>query len=261
MGNEAALAHLRTLKGGSALRAVEWARPAVVRFTARARSTDPPGTVTSGGSGVLVNGGRHLLVAGHVLVGMEKYSGLEFSAVMADGRRRRGRVPAVRGGIDGAPEGDWGLVELEDPPPEGCPSLRWGKPAAEGTTVVMLGYSGGFGVAPEGAVSWMGSPEDAPLLPLAFVGRVTNAVSCTAEVVAGMKSGGGSSGGAVIDLEGNLVGVMATTRWAHTTGTMTVHGEGGKVLLFDEGEPLETYWFEATPVSVFRRHIEGLWKR
>src|SRR5689334_1123062 len=218
VGNDAAEEYLRGLDGGRALRTVEAARRAVVRFVVSWESGNGSGRSWTRGSGVLVNGGRHVLTAGHILEVEETATDLTYSAILTDGRILRGRVPGVQGGKGGAPNGDWGLIELEGAPTAGLPSLDFGS-AAEGATVVLLAYSGGRGLDARGGVSLVDEatrvpvdhgavlPRRTPLRPLAFVGSLVHAESGRADVVAGAQTAGGSSGGAVIDLQSRLVGV------------------------------------------------------
>ena len=260
LANDAALAYLHSLDGGKAVERVLAARTAVVRFRAEARSTDPPGRIRDTGSGVLVNGGRHILVANHVLRAVDGHADPEFTAVTVEGDPIRGKYPAVRGGVDGAPEGDWALVELEGSPPEGCASLRLAA-AEPGATVVLLGYSGSLGLHPDGQVYPTRGLDEATLLPLAFVGTADEKGSSEFRLVAGMRPAGGSSGGAIVDLKGNLVGVMVSTRdeWSASHAykrTPRNELEPRSRVKFDENA-----WFEGVPVGVFREWIEQRWKR
>ncbi|HEU4395280.1 MAG TPA: serine protease [Planctomycetota bacterium] len=260
MANDAALAHLHSLDGGKAIEKVLAARTAVARFRVEARSKDGPDRLRKSGCGVLVNGGRHLLVAGHVLDILEGFVDPEYRIVTAEGDTIRGKVPAVRGGVDGAPDGDWGLVELEGSPPEGCASLRMAA-VEPGATVVLLAYSGGHGLHPDGQVYWTDGFDEAPLTPLSFVGTADESGSVKCRLVAGARTAGGASGGAIVDLGGNLVGVMVTSH--HDLST----GHAFKRRPVSELEPRsrikvdETMWFEGTPVGVFREWIERRWQR
>ena len=206
-GNDAAMAYLRTLDDGRALGRVEAARAAIVRFKATARNTERPELpCVAWSSGVLVNGGRHVLVAGHALDVVMSKPDPTFLVSMSDGFQRGGGILPVRGGVDGAPDGDWGVVELEGGPPEGCPSLPM-RSAAAGSTVVLLGYSGGLGVDGEGRIRPADQLMEMPVYPLALVGKVRTNLA-TVEIVAGTETNYGASGGAIVDLEGNLVGIM-----------------------------------------------------
>lgn len=270
IANEQARAHLGAIDGGRALRIVDSAGRAVVLFLATVRDTEWPRRPSSYASGVLVNGGRHALVAGHSLDVVAEYLDPRISVSMFDGRLRRGKVPAVRGGAEGAPDGDWGLVELEGELPDGCPSLKM-RSAVAGSTVVMLGYSEGLGVDERGRVYPAKDLFDAPLRPLAFVGKLIDAGSGKVEVVAGMLPAIGASGGAILDLEGYLVGVMASvnrewrmgefhgTDWSLTCPTKP---DGTPVPLPVPLEDLRVRLeVTGTPVAVFREFIEKRWKR
>jgi len=260
------MVHLRTMAGGRALRAVEMARSAVVRFRVTARSVERIGTLTDGGSGVLVDGGRHLLVAGHVLDSLAGKPDLKMEAFQGDGTRRQGKLPAVRGGEDGAPEGDWGLVELEGDPPEGCPSLRMGEMTPD-STVVMVGYSGSFGIDARGRALPAMELMESPLAPLVFVGRVTDARKGEIELVAGMGAAGGASGGAIINLEGDLVGLMVSTKSGWQVGEVIARG-GGIIRPLNHERDMVTgkdfeveLGFTGTPVGVFREFLLRRWER
>ncbi|HEU4395255.1 MAG TPA: serine protease [Planctomycetota bacterium] len=268
LGNDAAIAFLRSLEDPRAIRAVEAARTAVVLFRVSAASKERPGRIENSGSGVLVNGGRSILIAGHVLEHFAELPDVQFSILMVDGRTRRGRVPAVRGGTDGAPAGDWGLVDLDDPPPTGCPSLSM-RDAVEGATVVLLGYSGELGVSGRGVVSLADPIARDPMYPLTFVGRVTDVRFGLAELLAGSQPLGGSSGGAVVDLAGNLVGVMTNTFERSGTWRPLIRNEGdgrlenGKLDPHSRDRAGRREWFEfkGTPVGVFREFLERRWQR
>jgi hypothetical protein len=161
--------------------------------------------------------------------------------------------------VDGAPDGDWGLVELEGPLPAGWPSLALGS-AADGATVVLLGYSGNWGLDPEGTVmpTEMSNHESSrlPLRPLAFVGTLDNAESGRGEILAGVQPGSGASGGAVIDLNGRLVGIVVNTTYFKAMIAPSPEDRTGEGLNFHE-----SIGFKGTPVGVFRAFIEKRWKR
>ncbi|NUN53713.1 MAG: trypsin-like peptidase domain-containing protein, partial [Planctomycetaceae bacterium] len=266
MGNDAALGFLRALDGGRTLHVVETAGAAVVRFRVSARSTEHMATVSDQGSGVLVNGGRHVLVAGHVLDIEMEHTDVKYEVFTIDGRLRRGKVPAVRGGVDGAPEGDWGLVELEGEQPVDGPWLRL-KPAAAGTTVVLLGYSGGNGVDAAGRVYPSFGLLEAPLRPVAVVGKVKDATLGECEVVAGREVLGGASGGAVIDLRGNLVGIAVTQSWEWRMGEVHQRMNSSWRPILKEGETIPLHdlhvdlGFTFIPVGAFREFLERRWGR
>ena len=260
LANEAALAHLRAICSEREFRTLLAARTAVVRFRASANSVDPPGRRHEWGSGVLVNGGRHVLVAGHALDANRGRAEPELTAITVEGDVLRCRSPAVRGGVDGAPEGDWGLAELEGPLPEGCSSLEMAA-AAPDATVVMLGFSGCFGLHPDGQVYWSDQLEEAPLLPLAFVGTTNATGRGEIRVVAGARPKGGSSGGAIVDREGRLVAVMTDSHHRWSTGHAFKRKPESELEPRSRVNVEESASFSGTPVEVFREWVEARWTR
>lgn len=267
-GNEEAVAFLGSLNKGGALRTYERARAAVVRIYAAEKSVkkresdDERRTLHGFGSGVLVDGGRRLLTAGHVLDMLKEHPDAVVSVVMADGRERKCGLPAARGGIDGAPEGDWGLVELTDTPPEGCPSLPM-RAAVKDSTVILLGYSSILGVDTKGMVWHAIEFCPAPLFPFAAVGTVRDPDLEGITITAGAETQGGASGGAIVDLEGNLVGIMVGgLRSRSGPGWSKTYTEGQESTAPIEFTPMEDkFSVGGTPVGVFRAFVEARSKR
>jgi hypothetical protein len=222
--------------------AIRSASDAVVRF--RVVFNETGSTFDSNTStGVLVDGGRHVLIAGHALDLIKEHPDARVEVATVFGDVIPGILPGIRGGVGGAPEGDWGCVALEGRP---AVEIEW-LPVADvrqGSTVVVLGYPGELGVDAKGTLRWDDPGSSPPLAPLPLIGRLADAVSWRVDVVAGSQPIGGISGGAIVDLGGRLRAIQVSTSVQRNSATNT-----------------ESMWFTGTPVTTFRKFLESAWAR
>src|ERR671919_1702488 len=136
-----------------------------------------------GGSGVVIDANR-------ILTNAHNLHGDEVTVTFADGRTADAKV------IGADADGDLAVLEA---PTEGIPPFTWGDGAAAGvgTPIVALGNPNGHGPRVTfGFVSGVGRSFRGPRGR-----RVAGAVEHTAPLMPG------SSGGPVVDLDGNLLGI------------------------------------------------------
>lgn len=198
------------------LRGLEDARAAVVRL---ALSHDEGGVShTSNGSGVLVEGGRFVLTAGHVVGDVPDPANADIRAYLPQPRLAEGRdlefearVVDWRYGNDdqGVPQ-DWALLEVIGPR-DGMPSVPI---AAEACSTVLFcyGFPTQLGVDARGrAVLWTQSRCLAPVLTVVEPSAADpmGIRMPLFEPLAGSLTYGGQSGGPLFDASGAVVNVIS----------------------------------------------------
>jgi S1-C subfamily serine protease len=165
-------------------------------------------------SGVLVDGGRKVLTAGHVLAGVSDHS---VRVTLTDGRSFPAQEVRSRYEVFASGSEDWGLLELQAPAGVALPAVPVAAPR-EGELAFVLGYPADFGVTPDGAVAPGIARTDAPLDPLTFVGRVHSESPLDLDPVAGCVPLGGASGAPVVNERGELLGVFVSVSQATSGG-------------------------------------------
>lgn len=157
-------------------------------------------------SGVLIDGGRRVLTAGHAL---PDDPGHEIEVTLADGRSFAARRLGARYEVFATGDEDWGVLEVDAPAGVQLPSLELAKPTA-GSLAYVLGYPSDLGIAPGGRIAPGLAHARAPLDPLLFVGRVQGLGPIDLSPVAGCVPLGGASGAPVVNEEGRLLGVFVS---------------------------------------------------
>lgn len=184
--------------------AIARARDAVVRVRVH-YGRKGSSILTDHGTGFLVDRGRCVLTAGHVLSALGTDPAAEVALARTDGTARAARALdrqyAGRPGLGT----DLGLFQVEDA--EGLASLEQGAPRA-GALVAILGYPGRMGRNPDGQVVGDDHAKDRPLLPLVVVGRIREGPGTAVDPVAGCIPEGGMSGAPVVDAEGRAVAIQ-----------------------------------------------------
>jgi len=181
---------------------VEELTPAVVRIRLHFEQ-DGASRSTEHATGLLF-GDRTVLTAGHVVD--RDLAGTELEVLLSDGTRHAASVSASNYVKYGDRTEDWAVLELQTPVAD-VPEVELGA-VEEGSLVVVLGFPGRFGHAPDGEIRL--DPID-PLVarsPLAVLARVSDPTRMRLELIAGAEPIGGISGAPVLDLEGRLVGLQ-----------------------------------------------------
>ena len=181
-------------------RALESARRACVRVRVEADG------VKDSGTGILIDGGRRVATAGHIL--RHPYVD-RIDVLLPDGRRFPARIDRKGEGSGGAgAASDWCVLEVLLPKGETLPSVETGSPRRGGLGLYFY-YAEPVGVGAEGrVVDVRATPDLAPLYPIPMVGRVVSRDPIRIAPVAGAVPLAGSSGGPVLDLDGKLIGLL-----------------------------------------------------
>jgi serine protease DegQ len=146
----------------------------------------PRQRATSLGSGVIVSGEGFVLTNNHVIEGAD-----DIQLVLADGRRLKARVR----GAD--PESDLAVLKTEG---DNLPAITFGNPESThvGDVVLAIGNPFGFGnTVTMGIVSALGRSH-------LGINRFEDFIQTDAAI------NPGSSGGALVDTAGNLIGINST---------------------------------------------------
>lgn len=171
-------------------------------------------------SGVLVNGGRRVVTAGHG-IGAVGEAAVDMSVVLSDGREIPARVVS-RSAIDSS-EQDWAVLELTGPLPANMASVHVGS-ARPGGLAFILGYPERVGLGADGHAAASLASQAMALDPLLFVARVPPSAEPSFEPLAGAVPLSGASGSPVFDERGALVGVLvAIGRLAYPDGVRHVY--------------------------------------
>ena len=159
-------------------------------------------------SGVVLEGGRLLLTAGHSL---DEGSDTEVLVTLVSGETRRARVLDQMYQVYGGASNDWALLEIIGPRLDSIPPVRVGK-VREGELAIILGYPDQIGVDSEGRVAYATLEEGGYLEPLETLGVVGRSQPLMVKPQVGAIPMGGMSGGPVFDHRGGLIGIFVSLR-------------------------------------------------
>lgn len=155
-------------------------------------------------TGVLVDGGRKILTAGHSFEGSGE---ITIVATYLDGTRRAAHVLERQYDRFGTSEQDWAVLEIVDPP--AWPAARVSpERAQEGDMVIVLGYPDEIGIDNEGNVGYATAEDTARHQPLTTIAVVGRAAPVLLEPWVGSIPTRGMSGAPVFDFQGRLVGIF-----------------------------------------------------
>jgi len=156
------------------------------------------------GSGVVLDGGRYVLTAGHVVDGFEAD---EIQVTLVSGEVHFAELLDYRYDALGAPAQDWAILELRTVP-ELEPLVETDE-ATIGTLALLFGYPDHIGVAPDGKMTF-GETSTPYLEPIVTVGTIQGNEPLTLAPHVGAVPTGGMSGGPVFDTHGRLLGILVS---------------------------------------------------
>jgi S1-C subfamily serine protease len=197
---------------------IEHASAATVLIDIRTNEQDSNGVSSfssEDGSGVLLDNGKVVLTAGHVIDDLPVDARLRV-------RHRGGWVePAtvtksLESSLAASPQ-DWGLLAIDAR--ERLPSLTTAS-ARAGEWAVLVGFPGRYGISESDTVVDAARQHDLPR-PVPLIARITSIQPLELEILAGSMPPEGMSGSPIVDLDGQCVGVMSGVELAHQQdGTM-----------------------------------------
>ncbi len=181
------------------------AKRACVRIEIRHHHKDE-GYQSVNASGVVVDGGRLLLTAGHPLEGAPD---MEVLVTLASGETRRARMLDREYEVYGGASRDWALLEILGPPLKSAPPV-WIGEIREGEMALVLGYPDQIGINASGQVAYDSTEEGGYLEPLGTLGVVGRSKPLALTPQVGAIPMGGMSGGPVFDRRGGLIGIFVS---------------------------------------------------
>jgi len=158
------------------------------------------------GSGVLLDGGRRVLTAGHTMAGVTNYEAI---VTRTTGESRWARVIDQEYELYGGATRDWALLEILGPDFDSVPLVELGE-IRDGGLAIILGYPDEIGINVEGRVAFGQGSEGERLQPLVTLGTVQRGDRLTLLPRAGFVPTPGMSGAPVFDAEGRLLGVFTS---------------------------------------------------
>jgi S1-C subfamily serine protease len=171
--------------------------PWVVRLEARHTFING-GYKSNHGTGIILNDGS-ILTADHVLTESVNGSNIEVVVTHTDGQVNSATV--LQQG-----EKDWARLKLDA---ELQSPIRMAKPVS-GETVVFFGYPAQLGIDDKGEVCSFNKNEPASLLPMLVIAAVEDCETMLLKPLAGFPPVGGMSGGPILNLKGEVVGVQSS---------------------------------------------------
>lgn len=164
------------------------------------------GYQSSAASGVVLEGGRRLLTAGHAVQGLDEF---EATVTLPGGTRREVRLIQSQYDRFGGANRDWAILEVAGPPLRGVPAIRPAR-AVEGELAIVAGYPDHIGVDASGRAAWAGGAEGSYLAPIVTLARVERVDPLSLSPRAGAIPTPGMSGAPVFNASGELIGVFVS---------------------------------------------------
>jgi S1-C subfamily serine protease len=186
--------------------------PWIVRLEVRHTFTDDS-YKSNHGTGIILSDGS-ILTADHVLTENVNGSRIEIVVTHTDGQVHSATVKQQG-------EKDWARLKLDV---EQKSPIRMAKPVAD-ETVVFFGYPAQLGLDEKGAVCPFNKNEPTSLLPMWVVATIEECEAMMLKPLAGFPPVGGMSGGPILNLNGEVVGVQSSV--SKTTDDVT-----GEVLYY-----------------------------
>ncbi|ANM29661.1 hypothetical protein ABI59_08825 [Acidobacteria bacterium Mor1] len=163
------------------------------------------GYQTSAASGVVLEGGRRLLTAGHAVKGLDEF---EATVTLPGGTRRDVKLIQAQYDRFGGANRDWAILEVSGPPLRGVPAIRPAR-AREGELAIVAGYPDHIGVDATGRAAWAGE-NSSYLAPIVTLATVERADPLLLSPEAGAIPTPGMSGAPVFNAAGELIGVFVS---------------------------------------------------
>lgn len=170
-----------------------------VRVVADDRST--------GGTGVIVEDGKYVVTAGHVVKGQHDVNiytsdGSLYAAVVVKEIAPRPVSTAF----------DFALIKLENPRGDKLNSATLGstKEMTKGAKVILMGYPSTYGLTETGKILW--GQYGGALDPIPRFGTKMDFISATQMEVGGCEAWHGDSGAPIFDIEGNVIGIACARK-------------------------------------------------
>ncbi|OHB76859.1 MAG: hypothetical protein A2Z34_04285 [Planctomycetes bacterium RBG_16_59_8] len=180
---------------------------------------------TSGGSGVLIDGGKTVLTVGHNLEGKVGVGG-EFTTILTDGRKFKSRVQ-----VYSYKGGDWDIrkrtpdlviAEVINPKGDTLPSIDLGEPEEKGLAV-LLGYPLMHARKKDGTIFWMSAEHFGGYPPLAVpskpAGKEPGVPDILVALIDPVETLEGASGGPLINRKGEVIGLIRAGDTGHVSLT------------------------------------------
>jgi S1-C subfamily serine protease len=186
------------------------------------------------GSGVLIDGGRLVLTAGHGLVGTKNS---EIRVTLQDGTRYAAKPVEWSFDRFGSANADWAVLEVQAPAGTSLPAMRIGRPET-GRLAFVVGYPGHHGINEQGRLVAGKAYDGEFLAPLVSAGTVSDASPINLSPVAGAVPTGGMSGSPIISENGELIGIFVSTS--------STPGRNGT-----------TYSYQGAAISTLREKLRG----
>ena len=202
--------------GKDLLESVERAKLASVRVEIRSNEREDR-YQSIAASGVLIDGGRRVLTAGHA---MTRPADTGVVVTLLDGETRSARILDSRYEVYGGADLDWAVLEILGRPVEKFPAAELGH-AREQELVFVLGYPDGIGVDETGSTAFEAGPDAGYLEPLVTLGVVDSREPLRLSPLAGSVPTSGMSGAPVFSEDGRLIGIFVSLGKARTRSTVT----------------------------------------